>query len=258
MITRRYERLRVLPCINATLRQQQLWKNAAIRLIISGPVCIMPARSRVPETQLMQANNPTLGDDFPRDDDQSLTEHPTADSQEQPEMMAYDEQPQSEDDLGAAALEGGAEAEPQAGDVGGDDTVAAAGEDAGGEETVRQAAAETVSDAADQPVEDFAGALPGDDEGDERAAGVEEASDEPEGEAPPFRKGQIVDGTVLETSPTEVWWTWARIHRCCRQPRARAHGSRRDRDAEHRQPGDCFRAEGAWRRWTPGALAGAR
>lgn len=152
----------------------------------------------------MQANNPTLGDDFPRDDDQSLTEHPTADSQEQPEMMAYDEQPQSEDDLGAAALEGGAEAEPQAGDVGGDDTVVAAGEDAGGEETVRQAAAETVSDAADQPVEDFAGALPGDDEGDERAAGVEEASDEPEGEAPPFRKGQIVDGTVLETSPTEV------------------------------------------------------
>ncbi len=150
----------------------------------------------------MQANNPTLGDDFPRDDGQSLTEHPTADSQEQPEMMAYDEQPQSEDEL-AATLESGAESAPQAGDAGGDDTVAAAGEDAGGEEIVRQTvAAETGSDAADQPVEDFFEALPGDDAGGDE--GDEHAADEPEGEAPPFRKGQIVDGTVLETSPTEV------------------------------------------------------
>lgn len=153
----------------------------------------------------MQANNPTLGDDLPRDDDQSLTEHPTADSQEQPEMMAYDEQPQTDDDLGAAALESEAEAGSQAGDAGGDDLFAAAGEDAGGEEPAGPAGAdEPDSDAAAQPAEDAIALLPSGEDEAEPDADEEETPGEHEDEAPLFRKGQIVDGTVLETSPTEV------------------------------------------------------
>lgn len=163
----------------------------------------------------MQSNNPTLGDDWRPDEEQPDTGQPMADSQDDPELMATDDQPVLEDanSVPVAASEPRAEDEPAAEDLSEDAgaqdegvTEPPAPEDEGEDVAYAQDDADDVDDGTDLSV------APDDDavEDDARAEDdheddEDEEEEEPETEeAPAFRKGQIVDGTVLETSPTEV------------------------------------------------------
>ena len=67
----------------------------------------------------MQSNNPTLGDDWRPDEEQPDTGQPMADSQDDPELMATDDQPVLEDanSVPASASEPRAEDEPAAEDL---------------------------------------------------------------------------------------------------------------------------------------------
>ena len=156
----------------------------------------------------MQSNNPTLGDDRRPDEEEPLTGQPMADSQDDPERMATDDQPVSEEanSVMPAALEQHADDEPSAEDVGED---AGAPDETGTEPAALEAAADDAAPAEDSAETDFDASDEHDeaaehDEDEQDEAEDEEESAAPEEEEPPFRKGQIVDGTVLETSPTEV------------------------------------------------------
>jgi len=154
----------------------------------------------------MQSNNPTLGDDRRPDEEEPITGQPMADSQDDPERMATDDQPVFEEanSMMPAALNQRADDEPSAESLG---EGAGAPDETVTEPAALQAAAEDAARADDSAEADFDAS----DEDDEHEEAEPEEDDQdkdesaaPEEEEPPFRKGQIVDGTVLETSPTEV------------------------------------------------------
>jgi len=149
----------------------------------------------------MQSNNPTLGDDRRPDEEEPITGQPTADSQAEPEVMATDDQPVFEDAdsvVPPPIEEERAEEEPSAETPGGepaaalDESVSATSEP----EPESEDTGETLGEEGGEALEEDGA----DDEDDQD----EEEAEVPGEEPPPFRKGQIVDGTVLETSPTEV------------------------------------------------------
>src|SRR5690606_34858060 len=150
---------------------------------------------------LMQCNNPTLGDDRRPDEEEPITGQPTADSQAEPEVMATDDQPVFEDAdsvVPPPIEEERAEEEPSAETPGGepaaalDESVSATSEPEPESEDTGETLGEEGGEALDE------GGADDEDDQDEEEAEV------PGEEPPPFRKGQIVDGPVLETSPTEV------------------------------------------------------
>lgn len=186
----------------------------------------------------MQSNNPILGDDRLPDEDEPITEQPTANSQDEPEVMATDDQPVFEDaesvvpplaeqeraedraDLdpsaeedgeGVAALDDSVTEPPEPEDTG---EAFAATDDT--PDTGETPDADDTPDTDDTPGADDTPDADDtfeaeDDEGhdefdtdDEEDDQDEEEVEVPGEEAPAFRKGQIVDGTVLDTSPTEV------------------------------------------------------
>ncbi len=126
-------------------------------------------------------------------------------------MMAHDEYPQWEEDPNStgSAPEPEAESEIPAEDA--SKAGLAQGADVQADEEVDQAAesVEAAAEAVDQADAGDTADVRDDSGADEEAVDADEAGEDTEaeaeeGEEPPVRKGQIVDGIVLDTSPTEV------------------------------------------------------
>jgi small subunit ribosomal protein S1 len=182
----------------------------------------------------MESNNPNLGDDVRVEELASEPEHTTAEAQDTPEQaveitqaellqedVVAEEAPAPLDEVAAedvveavtdevtddeAAAEGVVEEEA---DEVTDDEAAAEDvvEAVTDEVTDDEAAAEVVEAVTDEVTDDEAIAAYDEDEIDESFEDDvedEEPDEEPETSKAPFRQRDVIEGTVIETSPTEV------------------------------------------------------
>jgi small subunit ribosomal protein S1 len=171
----------------------------------------------------MESNNPNLGDDVRVEELAPETEHTTAETQDTPELTVENTQAELleeavvDDEAPAASDEGDAEEEIEVETV--DEETAAVFDAVSADEAVDEVTAEEAVDEETVAAFDEATAEEAiEDEADEETAVVfdeEEAEDaeeeiedeveeESEASKAPFRQRDVVEGTVIETSPTEV------------------------------------------------------
>ncbi len=154
----------------------------------------------------MESNNPNLGEDVRVEELASETEHTTAEVQEAPELPVEVPEAQAVE-LPEAVHE--VEAEVEAMDEA-DDTASVGGEEIHEVEDIEAAVEDVVDDSGDD-VQAFAEAeaevadVDASEEAEDAAEyGTEDAAEEEAAPEAPFRRGDVVEGTVVETSPTEV------------------------------------------------------